>query len=369
MAIKFVDLRRQYETIRDEIEIAIQQALESADFVMGTELRKFEEDFARYCGTRYAVGVGSGTSALQIALQGLGLEPGSEVIIPANTYIATALAVTQAGGTPILVDVDSETYAVGPRAIEAAISPRTAGIIPVHLYGRVAPMDSLLSLAHSRGLFVLEDACQAHGAMLNGKRAGSFGHAAAFSFYPGKNLGAYGDGGAVTTNDQHLYERMLTLRDFGQVRKYHHTIKGTNSRLDTIQAAVLRVKLARLDGWNAQRRNAAAVYDEFFRSSPVSVSSFRPNENPVHHLYVVRVQNRDCITATLRNSDIEFGIHYPTPIHLQPAYSELKGLAGTLPVTERYAKEILSLPMFPEITVGEIERVATVILSECGVPA
>jgi len=369
LTIKFVDLGRQYRDIRDEIRAAIDDVLETGAFIMGPQLRKFEADFAAYCGAKYCVGVGSGTAALELALLGLGLEPGDEVILPANTYIATAIAVSSAGGKPVLVDVDERTSNIDPALIEAAITPRTVGILPVHLYGRPAAIGEILAIAQKHGLFVLEDACQAHGARALGKRVGTFGKAAAFSFYPGKNLGAYGDGGAITTDDAALYERLLQLRDFGQTRKYHHETKGTNSRLDTVQAAILGVKLERLDAWNERRRAAAKTYERLFSGSEVVTPALASGEDSVWHLYVVRVPDRAHVMQSLAAADIQSGIHYPIPIHQQGAYAELHGLRGHLPVTERLAPEILSLPMFPEITDEELERVANTVIEAVRVSA
>ncbi len=369
MTIKFVDLGRQYESIKDEVLPSVQAVFSSAAFIMGPQLRQFEEEFAAYCGTKFAIGVGSGTAALELALRAKGIGAGDEVIIPANTYIATALAVSQTGAQPVLVDVDEQTYNIDPELIEAAITPRTKAIIPVHLFGRVADMERINAIAQRHGLFVLEDACQAHGVRLGGKRAGSLGDAAAFSFYPGKNLGAYGDGGAITTNDQALHENLARLRDFGQSRKYHHEIKAGNSRLDTVQAAILSVKLRRLDSWNDGRRKAARLYDELFAGSPVRTAPLQPGEDSVYHLYVVRVPDREMVMNALQEHDIQCGIHYPIPIHLQNAYAELRGLEGKLPVTERLAGEILSLPMFGEITDEEVRTVASVVLDACRVAA
>jgi dTDP-4-amino-4,6-dideoxygalactose transaminase len=365
MTVKFVDLDRQYQAIKGEVREGIESVLESGAFIMGPQLRAFEREFAAYCGTRFAVGVGSGTAALTLALRALGVERGDEIIIPANTYIATALAVSEAGAVPVIVDVDQRTYNIAPDRIEAAIGPRTKAIIPVHLYGRVADIEPIRAIASKHGLFVLEDACQAHGATAGGRRAGALGDVAAFSFYPGKNLGAYGDGGAVTTDDPMLYERLLALRDFGQREKYRHQIKGTNSRLDTLQAAILSVKLRHLDKWNARRREAARMYDALFDGSPVQTVPLLPSEDSVYHLYVVRVPDRDAVMRSLRERDIQYGIHYPIPIHLQPAYAELRHLEGSLPVTERYAREILSLPMFGEITDEEIELTASTVIDAC----
>jgi dTDP-4-amino-4,6-dideoxygalactose transaminase len=368
LTIKFVDLGRQYRDIQEEVRAAIDDVLETGAFIMGPQLARFEADFAAYSGSKFCVGVGSGTAALELALHALGLAPGDEVIVPANTYIATAIAVSSAGGKPVLVDVDERTSNIDPARIAAAITPRTVGILPVHLYGRPAAIGEILAIAEKHGLFVLEDACQAHGARALGKRVGTFGKAAAFSFYPGKNLGAYGDGGAITTDDASLYERLLQLRDFGQTRKYHHDIKGTNSRLDTVQAAILGVKLKRLDTWNEQRRAAAATYERLFAGSGVITPALGPGDS-VWHLYVVRVPERERVMRALAAADIQCGIHYPIPIHQQGAYAELHGLAGSLPVTERLAPEILSLPMFPEITEAELQRVAGTVIEAVRVSA
>jgi len=369
LTIKFVDLGRQYRDIQAEIRVAIDDVLETGAFIMGPQLRAFEANFAAYCGAKYCVGVGSGTAALELALLGLGLEPGDEVILPANTYIATAIAVSAAGGKPVLVDVDERTSNIDPALIEAAITSRTVGILPVHLYGRPAAIGEILTIAEKHGLFVLEDACQAHGARALGKRVGTFGKAAAFSFYPGKNLGAYGDGGAITTDDAALYERLLQLRDFGQTRKYHHETKGTNSRLDTVQAAILSVKLKRLDAWNDRRRAAAKTYERLFSGSDVVTPALAVGEDSVWHLYVVRVPDRAHVMDALAAADIQSGIHYPIPIHQQGAYAELHDLRGNLPVTERLAPEILSLPIFPEITGEELERVASTVIEAVRVSA
>jgi dTDP-4-amino-4,6-dideoxygalactose transaminase len=369
LTIKFVDLGRQYREIRDEVRAAIDDVLETDAFIMGPQLTSFEANFAAYSGAKYCVGVGSGTAALELALLGLGLERGDEVILPANTYIATAIAVSSAGGTPVLVDVDERSSNIDPARIEAAITPRTVGILPVHLYGRPAALGEIMAIARKHGLFVLEDACQAHGARALGKRVGTFGKAAAFSFYPGKNLGAYGDGGAVTTDDAELYERLLQLRNFGQTRKYHHEIKGTNSRLDTVQAAILGVKLKRLDDWNERRRVAAKVYELLFSGSSVRTPALADGEDSVWHLYVVRVPDRAHVMEALAAAGIQSGIHYPIPIHQQAAYADLRDLRGNLPVTERLAPEILSLPMFPEITDDELARVAGTVIDAVRVSA
>jgi dTDP-4-amino-4,6-dideoxygalactose transaminase len=362
MKVNFVDLQRQYASIRDDVTGAISEVLSRGDFILGRDVKQFEEQFAAYCGARYCVGVGSGTAAIEMALRALDIGNGDEVIIPANTFIASALGVSQAGARPVLVDVDPQTANIDVTKIEAAITPATRAIMPVHLYGCIAEMDEILTIAHEHGLLVVEDACQAHGAEYKGKRAGGFGRLAAFSFYPGKNLGAYGDGGAITTNDEGIYRTLLQMRDFGQARKYEHLFKGTNSRLDTIQAAVLRVKLPLLDSWNRGRRAAAELYDRLFEGTQVKTLRYPAHQTPVRHLYVVQVPDRESAISALREREIGFGIHYPIPIHLQPAYAEYADLAGSFPVTESAAEHIISLPMFGEITNDEVHFVAKTLL-------
>jgi dTDP-4-amino-4,6-dideoxygalactose transaminase len=362
MKVNFVDLHRQLATIEPDVREAIDRVLSRGDYILGQDVKAFESEFAAYSGSQFCVGVGSGTAAIEMGLRALGIGAGDEVIIPANTFIASALGISQAGARPALVDVDPKTANIDVSKIEAAITPSTKAIMPVHLYGCMAEMDEISEIADRHGLLVIEDACQAHGAEYKGRRAGSLGRVAAFSFYPGKNLGAYGDGGAITTNDRSVYERLVQMRDFGQVKKYEHLFKGTNSRLDTIQAAVLRVKLGHLDDWNSGRREAAALYDRIFAGTPVKTLSYPAHQTPVYHLYVVQVPNREATMDAMRKSDIGFGIHYPIPIHKQHAYAELAHLSGTLPVTEEAAGAIVSLPMFGEITEDEVRFVADAVL-------
>jgi dTDP-4-amino-4,6-dideoxygalactose transaminase len=354
--VPFVDLRTQYELIKEEVVPRVCGVFERAQFILGPEVTEFEERFAAFTGTAYCIGVESGTGALKLALQALGIGHGDEVIVPANTYIATALAVSEVGARPVLVDMGDD-YLIDPDAIEPAITPRTKAIIPVHLYGLAVPMEKILSIAAAHGLRVIEDAAQAHGARRNGRPVGSFGDVACFSFYPGKNLGAYGDGGAIVTNDPQVADRVRLLRDFGQKRKYEHIIKGDNCRLDSVQAAVLNVKLRYLDEWNERRRSAARYYDALLPSIGITPPPAHSTESHVYHLYVVKVADRDRVRETLAERRIESGIHYPVPIHLQPAYADLGYRAGTFPRTEASAARILSLPMFPEITPAQIERV------------
>ena len=342
------------------------QVIESAAFILGPQVRQFESNFATYVGARYCVGVESGTAALVLALRALDIGEGDEVILPANTYIASALAISMAGAVPVLVDMDAN-YLMDASLLDAALTPRTKAIMPVHLYGQMVPMEPVTAFARQHGLRIVEDACQAHGALERGRAAGSIGDVGCFSFYPGKNLGAYGDGGAVVTNDPQIEERLHLLRDFGQRKKYEHLIKGDNSRLDTIQAAVLDVKLRRLDAWNDARRRNAAAYDERLKAIGISPPPCIAPEGHVYHLYVIEVEDRERAMTALAERGIATGIHYPVPIHLQPAYAELAGEKGAFPRTERSASRILSLPMYAELSEAQIERVVAA-LAECTRP-
>jgi len=356
--VPFVDLGAQYRTIANEINQAISKVIQEADFILGREVRLFEEEFAAFCDAHYAVGVDSGTSALELAVRAFDIGPGDEVITAANSFIASALGISHAGAKPVLVDVDPYTYTLDVTAIERAMTSRTRAIIPVHLYGHPAHMDPIRQLADRHGLVVIEDACQTHGARYKGKHVGSLGHAAAFSFYPGKNLGAYGDGGMVVTNDRKVSKRLEMLRNYGQKEKYKHLCRGYNRRLDTIQAAILRVKLKYLDKWNAARRWNANLYQKHLEGSGVVVPGQAGGAEAVWHLYVVRTEQRDALKDHLLSKGISAGIHYPVPIHLQPAYQDLGYKRGDFPVTEAYADRILSLPMYAELTSRQIEFVA-----------
>jgi len=356
--VPLVDLKAQYRTIREEVRAAMDGVLERTDFILGGAVGEFEAAFAAYCGTRFAVGVDSGLSALELGLRALGIGPGDEVITAANSFIASVLPISYVGATPVLVDVDEVTYDLDPAQVEAAITPRTKAIMPVHLYGQMADMDAIMDIAERHGLKVIEDACQAHGATFRGRRAGSFGHVAAFSFYPAKNLGAYGDGGMLVTNDEAVYEHVRLLRNYGSRVKYHHEVAGMNRRLDTIQAAVLGAKLPHLDAWNAARRRLAALYDEALAGTSVRTPATAPGREHVFHLYVVRSRERDALRAHLDASGIDTGIHYPIPIHLQPAYGHLGYGPGDFPVTEALAREALSLPMYAELPEQAVRRVA-----------
>ena len=361
--IPFVDLAAQYRTIAEEINEATSRVIQEADFILGREVRLFEEEFAAFCEARYAVGLDSGTSALELALRAYDIGPGDEVITAANSFIASALAISHAGATPVLVDVDPFTHTIDVTGIERAITSRTKAILPVHLYGHPAHMDPIRQLAEQRGLIVIEDACQAHGARYKGRRAGSLGHAAAFSFYPGKNLGAYGDGGVVVTNDADIAKRLEMLRNYGQKEKYHHLSQGFNRRLDTLQAAVLRVKLKYLEKWNAARRWQAELYHRLLAGTELVLPSEAAGAQSVWHLYVIRTEHRDALKEHLLSRGIAAGIHYPVPIHLQPAYQNLGYKRGDFPVTEQYAQRILSLPMYAELTPELIDCVAKSILT------
>jgi len=361
MNVPFVDLRAQYKSLHSEVQRAISAVLERGDFILGEEVCLFEEEFAAYCGVKHAIGVDSGTSALELALRAFHIGPGDEVITAANTFIASALPISYTGATPVLVDADPQTYTMDISLLESAITERTKAIIPVHLYGHPADMEPILEIAQQHGLVVLEDACQAHGAKYKGKHAGSLGHAAAFSFYPAKNLGAYGDGGMVVTNDERVAESLKMLRNYGQREKYHHELLGYNHRLDTLQAAVLRVKLKHLDAWNAARHQHAQLYSEFLAHSPVVLPVEADYAESVYHLYVVRAADRDGLRAYLRDKGITTGIHYPMPIHLQPTYRGLGYEKGRFPVTEGYAKQVLSLPMYAELDTEQIRYVAETI--------
>jgi len=359
--VPFVDLGAQYRTIATEVNQAISKVIEQTDFILGREVHLFEEEFAAFCDAPYAIGVDSGTSALELALRAFDIGTGDEVITAANSFIASALGISHAGATPVLVDVDPYTYTLDVKAIERAITRRTKAIIPVHLYGHPAHMDPIRQLADQHRLVVIEDACQAHGARYQGKRVGSLGHAAAFSFYPGKNLGAYGDGGMVVTDDRKVAKRLEMLRNYGQKEKYKHLFRGYNRRLDTMQAAILRVKLKYLEKWNAARRWNAKLYQKHLEGSGVVVPGEAGGAEAVWHLYVVRSEQRDALKEHLAGKDIGVGIHYPVPIHLQPAYEDLGHKRGDFPVTEAYADRILSLPMYAELTSGQIEHVSSAI--------
>jgi dTDP-4-amino-4,6-dideoxygalactose transaminase len=359
--VLFVDLAAQHQAISAEINQAMSKVVRESDFILGRAVRLFEEEFAGFCEAQFAVGLDSGTSALELALRAHDIGPGDEVITAANSFIASALAVSHAGATPVLVDVDPETYTIDISAIHKAITARTKAVIPVHLYGHPADMDPIRQLAERHRLIVIEDACQAHGARYKGRRAGSLGHAAAFSFYPGKNLGACGDGGMLVTNDRGLAKRVEMLRNYGQEEKYHHLIQGYNRRLDTLQAAVLRLKLKYLEEWNAARRQHADLYRRLLEGCGAVLPQEAEYAKSVWHIYVIRVHQRDAFREHLAGRGISTGIHYPIPIHMQPAYRELGYKRGDFPVTEEYAQRMVSLPMYAELTPDQIDFVAEAI--------
>ncbi len=354
--IALVDLQRQYNNLKTEIDPAIQKVLQDAHFIMGEDVRLFEKEFAAYIGSSYCVSLNSGTDALLLALQALGIQKGDEVIVPVNTFVATAFAVSATGATPVFVDIDPTTYLINQNEIESKITSKTKAIIPVHLYGQAVPMDNILALAKKYSLFVVEDACQAHGAFFNGKRVGTFGDIGCFSFYPGKNLGAYGDGGAIVTSHTEIAEKISLLRQYGEKKKYVHTIYGTNSRLDTIQAAILRVKLRHLDSWNQLRIKHAKYYDTCISlsSSVLQKPNICDDGSHVYHLYVLRTKNREKIQQELAVRGISTGVHYPFPLHLQEAYKNTGHKKGDFPCAEKAAEEILSLPLFAELSQEEI---------------
>ncbi|MFH1613015.1 MAG: DegT/DnrJ/EryC1/StrS family aminotransferase [bacterium] len=354
--IPFVDLKKQYQSIKNEIDEAIQKVCQNTDFILGKDVELFEQEFALYCETKFAIGVDSGTSALELALKALDIGHGDEVITSANTFFATVSAIVATGAKPILIDINPKTYNMDPILLDKSITKKTKAIIPVHLYGQPADMDEINLIARKYKLKVVEDACQSHGAKYKGKRCGSLSDIGCFSFYPGKNLGAYGDGGALTTNNSNIAQKIKMLRNYGQKKKYHHSIIGFNRRLDTIQAAILRIKLKHLDEWNKLRNQNAKYYNNLLKNLLI-VPEQEKNRDHVFHLYVIRTKKRDMLQEYLTQNEIYTTIHYPIPIHFQKAFSYLNYQKGSFPITEKYAKEILSLPMFPELTQKEIEIV------------
>lgn len=352
MQVPFLDLKTQYLSIKPEVDAAMQEVVDSCSFILGPAVSEFEKNFAEYIGVKHAIGVDSGTQAIELALRAVGLQAGDEVIAPANTFIASVLPVSRLGAKPIFVEIDPKTYNIDVEKIEAAITPHTKVILPVHLYGQpVIGMEKILEIAKKHNLAVVEDTAQSHGAKYKGKKAGSFGKAAAFSFYPGKNLGAYGDGGAVVTNDDEVAEIVRQLRNYGQSKKYHHDQLGFNHRLDSIQAAVLNVKLKYLDEWNEGRRRVAALYAKHLAGTKEVILPYVPDEvEPIWHIFAIRAQQRDALMDFLQENGISTGIHYPIPIHLQKSYQYLEHEKGDFPITEQIAEELVSLPMCAELT-------------------
>ncbi|GAW94011.1 DegT/DnrJ/EryC1/StrS family aminotransferase [Calderihabitans maritimus] len=357
MGIPLLDLKAQYESIKEEIDAAVVQVLESGRYILGPNVAELEKEIARLTGTRYAVGVASGTDALLLSLVALGVGEGDEVITSPYTFFATAEVISQVGAVPVFVDIDPETYNLDVSQVEEKITKRTRAIIPVHIFGQPADMDPLLDLAQKYDLFIIEDACQAIGAEYKGRPAGSMGNTGCFSFFPTKNLGGYGDGGMVVTNDSEVAEKIRILRVHGSNPKYYHSLLGYNSRLDELQAAILRVKLKYLEEWNEARRRKAALYDELLAGTPVVTPVVREWAKSVYHLYVVRVPDRDGLMQYLKEHGIFTGVYYPLPLHLQKVYADLGYKPGSLPEAEKAARETLALPLYPEITEDQVRKV------------
>ncbi|HTX92719.1 MAG TPA: DegT/DnrJ/EryC1/StrS family aminotransferase [Anaerolineales bacterium] len=362
--IPFVDLKVQYRQIKDEIDQAIQDVLDSGHFILGEQVEAFEAEFAAYCSAGQAVGVNSGTAAIQLALLACGIGSGDEVVTPSFTSVATVAAIELTGARPVLVDIDPHRCTLDPERVEAALTPRTRAVLPVHLYGCPADLDPLLGITRRRGLVLVEDCAQAHGALYKGRKVGSLGDIAAFSFYPTKNLGAYGDGGAVVTSDPALAARTRLLRQYGwENRRQVSKVRGLNSRLDDLQAAVLRVKLNHLDEWNTRREDLAHRYTELFYASELLTPDSPRDVRHAYHLYVVRHPRRDHLQAALAENGIQTLVHYPVPVHLQPAYRDLGYREGDLPHSEEAARQVLSLPLYPEMGTADLEKVAREILA------
>jgi dTDP-4-amino-4,6-dideoxygalactose transaminase len=367
MNVPFVDLKQQYLSIKDEVLPAVAKVFESTQFALGKEVAAFEEEFAAFCGVRHAVGVNSGTSALHLALLAAGVGPGDEVITVPFTFVATVAAIEYTGATPVFVDIDPVTYTMDPAEIEAAMTPRTRAILPVHLYGHPADMDPILEIARRHGLTVIEDAAQAHGAEYKGRRCGSIGDLACFSFYPGKNLGAYGEGGLVTTNQPEFARKIRMLRDWGAEKKYQHVLKGFNYRMEGVQGAILRIKLRHLEAWTEARRAHAAAYTDILTETGLVLPTEIAGNRHVYHVYAVLTSQRQEFMESLSAQGVQTGIHYPIPVHLLPAYADLNYSAGEFPVSERVAEQEVSLPMFPELSAPQIETVMQAAMEFCSV--
>lgn len=362
MKVPFLDLKAQYLELQEEFDAAYHRVMDSGWYILGKEVEAFETEFADYCQVKHCIGVGNGLDALHLILRASGIGPGDEVIVPSNTYIATWLAVTYSGATPVPVEPDEKTYNLDASRIEDAITERTKAIMPVHLYGQPADMDRINEIATHHGLKVFEDSAQAHGAKYKGRRTGGLGDAAGFSFYPGKNLGAFGDGGAVTTNDDDLAKKIRILGNYGSQIKYHNEVKGFNSRLDELQAAMLRIKLAKLDKWNERRKQIAVVYFDQLKANTGLVLPYVPDwTDPVWHLFVIRSKKRDELQMLLADSGIGTIIHYPIPPHLQEAYAELEKPKGIYPISEVIHNEVISLPMGPHLSVPDVQIVTDIV--------
>jgi len=359
--IPYADLKAQYHSIKSEIDAAVLRVLESTQFILGEEVSAFEREFASYCQAPQSVAVNSGTSALHLALLAAGIGPGDEVITTPFTFVATVAAIRYTGARPVFVDIEPDYFTIDVSKIESAMTPRTRAIMPVHLYGQPADMDPILDIARPRGLTVIEDAAQAHGSEYHGRRCGSLSEIAAFSFYPGKNLGAYGEGGALTTRRADIAATCRTLRNWGEETRYEHRLKGFNYRMDGIQGAILRVKLRHLEAWTERRRQVAAWYSEVLDTESIRLPKARAGCRHVYHVYVVRSEARDELREALTKEGIQTGIHYPIPVHLQPAHADLGYRSGDFPVAEVVAREVLSLPIFPEMTRDQVQTVAAVV--------
>jgi dTDP-4-amino-4,6-dideoxygalactose transaminase len=365
--IPLLDLAAQYRQLKPELDAAIEAVLNSGKYVLGPAVESFERDFAVYCGAGHAVGLNSGTSALHVALLAAGVRQGDEVITVPFTFVATVATIEHAGARPVLVDIDPEYYTIDPAALERAITPRTRAIVPVHLFGQPADMRAVLDIARRHRLVVIEDACQAHGSEYEGRRVGSLGDIGCFSFYPTKNLGAFGEGGAAVTSNPEYAESMRLLRSWGERQRYEHSLRAFNYRMDGLQGAILGVKLGQLERWIAARRSHAAMYSQLLDDTAIHIPRERPGVRHVYHAYSIRVSHRDAWRAHLGDNGIQTAVHYPIPVHLQPAYRDLGYAAGDFPVSERVSQEILSIPLFPEMTPSQIESVASVL--RAGLPA
>lgn len=359
--IPFVDLKAQYLSIKEEIDSAVIKVLESTQFILGNEVSTFEQEFAQYCNTDYSVALNTGTSALHLALLAAGIGPGDEVITTPFTFVATVAAIVYTGAIPVFVDVDPVSYTIDVAKIEPAITAKTKAILPVHLYGQPADMNPIMEIARRHNLTVIEDAAQAHRAEYKGQRVGSIGDIGCFSFYPGKNLGAYGEGGAIVTSNPEYAQKIKMFRDWGQEKRYHHVFKGYNYRMDGIQGAILRVKLRYLDKWTEARRTLATRYDELLVNSGVITPSVMPYSHHVYHIYAVRTKQRDTLQQNLHQQGIQTGIHYPIPVHLQEAYADLGYKIGDFPCTELAANEVLSLPMYAELSLEQVEIISAAV--------
>jgi dTDP-4-amino-4,6-dideoxygalactose transaminase len=365
--VAFVDLYAQHQEVEEELVEVFRRVLKKSSFILGPEVVGFEQAFATYIGAKECLAVNNGTTALQLVLEALEIGPGDEVITVANTFIATAEAISAVGARPVFVDADPVSYTMDPQQVEAAITAKTKAILPVHLYGQSADLDALMAIAKRHNLYLVEDACQAHGTTYKGKRVGAFGIAGCFSFYPGKNLGCLGEGGGIVTNDAALAQKMRMLRDHGSVKKYEHSIPGYNFRLEGLQGGFLNIKLKKLDKWNSRRREVAKRYQELLANAPITLPTEMGWGEHVYHLYVIQADDREALRQSLNDAGIETGLHYPVPLHLQVAYKDLGYEKGAFPVSEHLSSHILSLPMHPYMTDAEVERVASVVLEslEC----